>query len=111
MASMTGHDRAVGVIWSIGVIVLVASMIAGAIQVVSNFSSEMAFRWVMALFFLGGEVIHDFSFAMIWGIVVGTYSSICIAVPLLLYFGLDDQARRNLFDGDEGDAEPATDAI
>ena len=48
---------------------------------------------------------------MIWGIVVGTYSSICIAVPLLLYFGLDDQARRNLFDGDEGDAEPATDAI
>ncbi|MGK0313207.1 MAG: hypothetical protein ACI8RC_002846, partial [Ilumatobacter sp.] len=30
MASVTGHDRAVGVIWSIGVIVLVASMIAGA---------------------------------------------------------------------------------
>jgi hypothetical protein len=56
MASMTGHDRAVGVIWSIGVIVLVASMIAGAIQVVSNFSSEMAFRWVMALFFLGGSL-------------------------------------------------------
>jgi hypothetical protein len=56
MASMTGHDRAVGVIWSIGVIVLVASMIAGAIQVVSNFSSEMAFRWAMALSFLGGSL-------------------------------------------------------
>jgi hypothetical protein len=34
----------------------VASMIAGAIQVVSNFSSEMAFRWIMALFFLGGSL-------------------------------------------------------
>ena len=55
-ASVTGHDRAVGVIWSIGVIVLVASMIAGAVQVFSNFSSEMAFRWIMALFFLGGSL-------------------------------------------------------
>jgi hypothetical protein len=56
MASVTGHDRAVGVIWSIGVIVLVASMIAGAIQVLNDFSSEMVFRWIMALFFLGGSL-------------------------------------------------------
>lgn len=75
--------------------------------IITSFTTVLA---LLALFFLGGEVIHDFSFAMILGIVVGTYSSICIAVPLLLYFGLDDQARRNLFDGDEGDAEPATDA-
>ena len=38
-----------------------------------------------ALYFLGGEVIRGFSFAMIWGVLVGTYSSICLAVPLLLY--------------------------
>jgi preprotein translocase subunit SecF len=38
-----------------------------------------------ALYALGGEVIRGFSFGMIWGVVVGTYSSICLAVPLLLY--------------------------
>jgi preprotein translocase subunit SecF len=39
---------------------------------------------VLCLFFLGGEVIHDFSFALIVGVVVGTYSSIYIASPVLL---------------------------
>jgi len=43
---------------------------------------------LFALYFFGGEVISGFSFAMIFGIVVGTYSSICIAVPLLLYMSL-----------------------
>ncbi|MFQ5765323.1 MAG: protein translocase subunit SecF, partial [Rhodospirillales bacterium] len=43
---------------------------------------------LLALYFLGGEVIRDFSFAMIWGVVVGTYSSICLAVPLLLYLNI-----------------------
>jgi preprotein translocase subunit SecF len=32
----------------------------------------------------GGPVIRDFTFAMMWGVVVGTYSSIFIATPLLL---------------------------
>ncbi|MCZ6874225.1 MAG: protein translocase subunit SecF, partial [bacterium] len=41
---------------------------------------------VLALFFLGGEVIHDFAFALMIGIVVGTYSSIFIASPLLVYW-------------------------
>ncbi|MCK5778302.1 MAG: protein translocase subunit SecF [Rhodospirillales bacterium] len=63
-----------------------------------------------ALFFLGGEVIRDFSFAMIWGVVVGTYSSICIAVPLLLYFGLDDKARGGLAGDDEDEAQAQPDA-
>jgi preprotein translocase subunit SecF len=40
---------------------------------------------VLALYFLGGEVIRGFSFAMIFGIVFGTYSSICVASPMLLY--------------------------
>lgn len=39
---------------------------------------------VAALFFLGGAVIHDFAFALIVGILVGTYSSIFIASPTIL---------------------------
>ena len=42
-----------------------------------------------ALFFFGGEVISGFSVALIWGIVIGTYSSIALAVPLLLYLNID----------------------
>ena len=43
---------------------------------------------LFALYFLGGEVIRGFSFAMIWGVIIGTYSSICLAVPLLLYMNV-----------------------
>ena len=39
---------------------------------------------VVALFFLGGGIIHDFAFAMIVGVLVGTYSSIFVASPILL---------------------------
>lgn len=39
---------------------------------------------VIALFFLGGAVIHDFAFALLVGIVIGTYSSIFIASPTVL---------------------------
>ncbi len=38
----------------------------------------------LALFFFGGEVIHDFSLAMIMGVIVGTYSSIFVASPVVL---------------------------
>jgi preprotein translocase subunit SecF len=38
----------------------------------------------VSLFFLGGEVIHDFALAMIMGVVVGTYSSIFVASPVVL---------------------------
>lgn len=43
---------------------------------------------LFSLYFLGGEVIRGFTFAMIWGVVVGTYSSIFIAGPVLLYLGV-----------------------
>jgi len=43
---------------------------------------------VLALYLLGGEVISGFSFAILWGIVIGTYSSICVAAPLLLYLNI-----------------------
>ncbi|MBI4710058.1 MAG: protein translocase subunit SecF [Nitrospirae bacterium] len=38
----------------------------------------------IALFFFGGEVLHDFSLAMIMGVVIGTYSSIFVASPIVL---------------------------
>ena len=40
---------------------------------------------VLALLLFGGEVIRGFSAAMLWGIVIGTYSSLFIAAPLLLH--------------------------
>jgi preprotein translocase subunit SecF len=43
---------------------------------------------LFSLYFLGGDVIRDFSFAMIWGVLIGTYSSICLAVPLLLHLNI-----------------------
>ncbi|QGY41183.1 protein translocase subunit SecF [Pseudodesulfovibrio cashew] len=42
---------------------------------------------VMCLYVLGGSVIHDFALALLIGIVVGTYSSIFVASPILLGFG------------------------
>lgn len=41
---------------------------------------------VLALFILGGGVIHDFTFAMLVGIIVGTFSSIYVASPILLFW-------------------------
>lgn len=49
---------------------------------------------VGCLFVLGGEVIHDFSFALIVGVMVGTYSSIYIASPILLLGGKGSAAAR-----------------
>ncbi len=43
---------------------------------------------LLSLYLLGGEVIRGFSFAMIWGVLIGTYSSICLAVPMLLYLNV-----------------------
>jgi preprotein translocase SecF subunit len=41
---------------------------------------------VAALYFFGGPVLHDFAFAILIGIVVGTYSSIFIASPIVLWW-------------------------
>jgi len=43
---------------------------------------------LFAMFFLGPAVIQGFTFAMIWGIIVGTYSSIFVASALLLWLGI-----------------------
>jgi preprotein translocase subunit SecF len=46
-------------------------------------TSLTVFLAVLSLFVLGGEVLHDFAFAMLIGVVVGTYSSIFVASPVL----------------------------
>jgi preprotein translocase subunit SecF len=43
---------------------------------------------LLILFFFGGSVLSGFSLAMLWGVVIGTYSSVCLATPLLLYMNL-----------------------
>jgi preprotein translocase subunit SecF len=60
----------------------------------TSFTTMLA---LIALFVFGGEVIRGFTVAMMWGIFIGTYSSIALAVPLLLYL--------NVHRGGE-DAEP-----
>ena len=42
---------------------------------------------LVAICFFGGEVIRVFTFAMIWGVIVGAYSSIFIAAPVLIMLG------------------------
>ena len=48
-------------------------------------TSLTTFVVVMILWLFGGEVIHNFAFAMIVGVIVGTYSSIYIASPLVIF--------------------------
>ncbi|MHA7849609.1 protein translocase subunit SecD [Roseovarius sp.] len=43
---------------------------------------------LIALFILGGDVIRGFVFAMIWGVIVGTYSSVFVASTMLLWLGV-----------------------
>ena len=47
-------------------------------------TSLTTFLVVVCLFTLGGEVIHDFAFALMIGVIVGTYSSIFVASPVLI---------------------------
>ena len=46
-------------------------------------TSLTAFLSSLALFFFGGEVIHEFALALVIGIAVGTYSSIFVASPIV----------------------------
>lgn len=48
---------------------------------------------VLALFVFGGEVIHDFAFALLVGIIVGTYSSIFVASPLLVFWNASERVQ------------------
>src|SRR5205085_6768093 len=50
-------------------------------------TSLTVFLVVIVLYIFGGEGVHLFAFVMVVGVIVGTYSSIYIASPLLLIFG------------------------
>jgi len=47
-------------------------------------TSGTTFVVVLVLYLFGGQVIHNFAFALLVGVIVGTYSSIFIAAPILL---------------------------
>jgi len=49
-------------------------------------SSGLTFLTVLALYIFGGEVLHGFSFALVVGILIGTYSSIAVAAPMLVAY-------------------------
>jgi preprotein translocase subunit SecF len=51
-------------------------------------TSGLTLLSVLALAIWGGEAMRGFSIAMIWGILIGTYSTICVASPMLLYMNL-----------------------
>jgi preprotein translocase SecF subunit len=55
-------------------------------------TSGLAFLSVLAILLFGGEVLRGFSLAMSWGIIVGTYSTICVATPMLIYMNLRRRA-------------------
>ncbi len=49
-------------------------------------TSGLTFLTVLSLFLFGGEVLHDFAFALVVGILIGTYSSIAVAAPMLVAY-------------------------
>ncbi|HEX3585315.1 MAG TPA: protein translocase subunit SecF [Candidatus Angelobacter sp.] len=49
-------------------------------------TSGLTFLTVLSLYLFGGEVLHGFSFALVIGILIGTYSSIAVAAPMLVAY-------------------------
>jgi preprotein translocase subunit SecF len=49
-------------------------------------TSLTTFLASLSLMLLGGDVIHDFALALVLGIIIGSYSSIFIASPMLLFW-------------------------
>lgn len=56
-------------------------------------TSGLTFLTVLSLYLFGGEVLHGFSFALVVGILIGTYSSIAVAAPMLVAYQDWRQAR------------------
>jgi preprotein translocase subunit SecF len=53
--------------------------------VMTSFTTLLA---LLALVLLGGPVIRDFTIAMIWGVAIGTYSTVYVASPIVLHLHL-----------------------
>ena len=65
-------------------------------------TATTVFLALLALVLFGGEVIKSFSLAMMWGIFVGTYSSIFICSPILIYLGVRNEVRAESKPGTPG---------
>ena len=61
---------------------------------------------VLALLILGGDVLRGFSIAMLWGLVVGTFSSVYISMQVLIYFNLRTGKERDDDEAATGQAAP-----
>ena len=60
----------------------------------TGMTSGLTFLTVIALFIWGGPVLHGFSFALVCGIIVGTYSSVFVASPIVLFWHNYADARK-----------------
>jgi preprotein translocase subunit SecF len=57
-------------------------------------TSGLTLLTALSLWFFGGQVLNGFSFALVWGIIFGTYSSVFIASPLLIFWQDFVEARK-----------------
>jgi len=72
-------------------------------------TSGLTFLTVVALFIWGGPVLNGFSFALVCGIIVGTYSSVFVASPIVLFWhNYADQRRKPAPGSGQGTPKPPT---
>ena len=63
---------------------------------------------LLAIFFFGGAVIQDFAFALIWGVLIGTFSSIFVASPVVMMLNIRESISGGTVGGSEtGQETPA----
>jgi preprotein translocase subunit SecF len=63
---------------------------------------------LLAIFFFGGAVIQDFAFALIWGVLIGTFSSIFVASPVVMMLNIRESISGGTVGGNEtGQETPA----
>jgi preprotein translocase subunit SecF len=67
--------------------------------VITHFMTQMM---VLAMFFFGGEALHNFALALTIGIIFGIYSSVLVASPIVLWLGV---SRQDLMSVKKEDAE------
>ena len=68
--------------------------------ILTSFTTLLA---LIALYVFGGEVLRSFTFAMIWGVVVGTYSTVYIATPILTYLNIRELGAKAALAGAQGE--------
>ena len=73
-------------------------------------TSGLTFLTVVALFLFGGPVLHGFSFALVVGIIIGTYSSVFVASPIVLFWHNWADARKRTAPGPVGAPVAAAEA-